>query len=94
MFLAGCGQTLSKPVFSVRKVRRKRRLNGEKTLGYRYETFPIDEDSVKKQIEEMVFDFMDEEDLDELILDNASCQDGLRGSLKKMAIVDPIWRSS
>jgi hypothetical protein len=26
-----------------------------------------------KQIEEVVFDFMDDPDLDELILDNASC---------------------
>jgi hypothetical protein len=52
-----CGKTFSKPVFAARKIRRRRRLTGEKTLG------------VKSQIEEMVFGFMDEQDLDELILD-------------------------
>jgi hypothetical protein len=49
------------------KDRRKRRA---KALGSRWETFTIDEAGVKQQIVEVVFDFVDDHDLDELILDN------------------------
>ena len=93
MFLAGCGQGLSKPVFSARKVQRKRHLNGAKTLGYRYETFTIDAAGVKKQIQEEVFGFMDRHGLDELILDNASCQDGLRGWIEDSGYKSPGFAS-
>jgi hypothetical protein len=73
-YLAGCGKALARPVFSAQKDRRKRHLNGEKTLGYRWETFTIGENEVKEHIEEMVFDFMDKQDLNELILDNVTGQ--------------------
>jgi hypothetical protein len=84
-----CGQTLSKLVFSARKVRRKRCLNGEKTLGYRYETFAIDEDGVKKQIEEIAFDFMAEEDATHPV-----CQDGLRGWIEEKGYRSPGFASA
>jgi hypothetical protein len=87
MFLAGCGQTLSQPVFQ------PERFETAKTR-ISHETFTIDEDSVKKQIEEMVFEFMDEEDLDELILDNASCQDGLRGWIEENGYRSPGFASA
>ena len=80
-------------MFSARKVRRKRHLNGAKTLGYRYETFTIDAADVKKQIQEEVFGFMDRHGLDELILDNASCQDGLRGWIEDSGYKSPGFAS-
>jgi hypothetical protein len=52
-------------------------LNGAKTLGYRYETFTINEDGVKSQHQEEVFGFVENPGF-EVILDNASCQGGLR----------------
>jgi hypothetical protein len=51
--------------------------------------FTINEQRVKDQIEGMVFGFMDDHDLDELILDNASCQDGLRERIAENGYQSP-----
>ena len=67
---------------------------GEETLGYRYETFTINEAGVKKQIQDEVFGFMEEKGLDELILDNASCQDGLKNWIEDNGYKSPGFASA
>lgn len=94
MLLAGCETGLSKPVFAVEKKRRKRRKSGEETLGYRWETVTVDESLMKDQLEKEVFGFMDENNLNELILDNASCQDGIRSWIEDKGYKSPGFASA
>ena len=93
MFVAGCGTALSDPVFAVSKKRRKRRRAGERTPGYRWEVHTVDAAQMKEDLTETVFPFMEEQKLDELILDNAPCQDGLRSWIEEQGYKSPGFAS-
>ena len=69
-------------------------MSGKETLGYMWETLTVKEKDVKVQIEEEVFGFIDKNGLDELILDNASCQDGLKGWIEENGYKSPGFASA
>ena len=58
----------SKPVFNVKKKRRK---NGR---GYRYETFSLNTQTTLQRLNDVVFPFMKSTNSNVLVLDNATCQ--------------------
>ena len=94
VLVAVCSDAISAPVFAVNKVRRKRARSGETTRGYRYETYTIDEQQMRQDITEHVFPFMEEHGLTELILDNASCQDGLAQWIRDQGYSTPGFASA
>lgn len=94
MLVAGCSKGVSKGLFAAQKVRSKKRKRGQANPGYRWETYTVNTEEMKEQLEELVFPFMEENDLDECILDNASCQDGLAPWIRKKGFKSPGFASA
>lgn len=69
---------VSPPVFTVRKIRRKRLRHGEDVLGWRWETFNVNTAVVKEQLEKVIFPWMAENEYTTLVMDTATVQSGLR----------------
>ena len=95
MGLTGAGDgTLSDPFFCVNAVRRKRNTKHGKKGGLRYEVYTVDQDMMEIDLENEIFPFMVEHGCDELILDNASCQDGLRDFIESKGFKTPGFASA
>ncbi len=89
-----CAAAISGPVCAVQKVRRKRRLDGSATLGYRWEIYTIDQAQMESDLEQHIFPFMKDHGLTKLVLDNASCQDGLAQFIRDNGYDTPGFASA
>ena len=95
MGVTGAGDgSLSDPFFAVNRVKRKRNTKHGKKGEMRYEVYTVDEEIMKIDLENEIFPFMDEHGCDTLIMDNASCQDGLRGFIESSGYKTPGFASA
>ena len=95
MGLTGAGDgSLSEPFFAVNAVRRKNNTAYGKRGQLRYETYTVDQEIMELDLESNVFPFMDVHECDELIMDNASCQDGLRTFVESQGYKSPGFASA
>jgi len=90
MFVAAGGDgSLSDPIFATHRVRRRYTTAAGARGTYRWETFTVDAAQMRRDLVAHVFPFMQDHDLDELILDNAPCQDGLLGFIDDNGFKSP-----
>lgn len=77
VYLGACVTGVSPPVCAVRKRRRKKRRQGERTLGYMWETQRVRECDVRRDLNNVMFPWFRTQGVKILLLDNASVQDQL-----------------
>ena len=95
MELCGSGNSeLSVPFFAVNAIKRKRNTVNGRRGQVRYESYTVNREMMESDMMEHIFPFMDEQKADELIMDNASCQDGLRDFIRENGYETPGFASS
>lgn len=86
IYLFACSKGIAPPICEVRKRRLKRRRNGESTLGYTWQVERVNQARIEQHLTKKVFPWMEEQKLDELVLDNAPCQDQLRSFIEAAGV--------
>lgn len=86
MLTAACMEGISKPTFSAKEVRCKRKRPGETSLGMRWVTFKVDQAVVQRELSTMVLPFMKKQKLNLLDMDNAGVFIAQREFLKSKNI--------
>ena len=76
-------------IFAVQAVCRKRNTSRGRKGQLRYETYTVDGELMEIDLETHIFPFMEKHGSEELIMDNASCQDGLKDFIERKGFESP-----